>query len=204
MEKGYSKNAGRYASFYEGVSPEQTYAPWLHLLPRPGAKVLDVGAGSGRDASWLEERGYQATAVEPSAAMRERARALHPQSSVRWIDDSLPLLNTVLSLHEKFALILVNAVWIHVSPDQRPAAMESLADLLDSKGVLIITLRHGPSPDERVMHPCSAQSLEKLAAEKELKIILNADLPDLLGRDEVSWTHMAFTQAAGESHEKYL
>ncbi|WP_028314387.1 class I SAM-dependent methyltransferase [Desulfatibacillum aliphaticivorans] len=204
MEKGYSQNAGLYASFYEGVSPEQAYAPWLHLLPKPGAKVLDVGAGSGRDASWLEKRGCQATAVEPSAAMRERARELRPQSSVRWIDDSLPLLNAVLSLNEKFVLILLNAVWIHVSPDQRPAAMESLAALLDSNGVLVITLRHGPSPDQRVMHPCSAQSLERLAAEQGLKIILHADLPDLLGRDEVSWTHMAFTQAAGETDEKSL
>ena len=45
----------------------------------PGARVLDVGAGSGRNIVWLLEQGYEVTAVEPREdawlAMEERLGA---------------------------------------------------------------------------------------------------------------------------------
>lgn len=41
---------------------------------RPGAHVLDLGCGAGRDAAALLERGYSVTAVDASAAMCAHAR----------------------------------------------------------------------------------------------------------------------------------
>jgi protein-L-isoaspartate O-methyltransferase len=41
-------------------------------LPAPPARVLDVGAGSGRDAAWLTSLGLEVVAVEPSVALRVR------------------------------------------------------------------------------------------------------------------------------------
>jgi len=40
----------------------------------PGARILDIGCGTGALASVLAERGFRTTAVEPSAGMRARAR----------------------------------------------------------------------------------------------------------------------------------
>jgi len=42
-------------------------------IPR-GARILDVGCGTGSLASVLSDRGYRVHAVEPSALMRARAR----------------------------------------------------------------------------------------------------------------------------------
>ena len=195
MQSLYSQNAGSYTALYEKISPGQVYAKWAHLLPPPQSRVLDVGAGSGRDAAWLESKGYEVTAVEPSEAMREKARERHPFSSVRWIGDTLPLLKKVRALNEKFSFILVNAVWIHIPPLEQDRAMGSLAALLSPNGILTITLRHGPSPDERIMHPCSEAALKAMAESQGLEILLTASLPDVLGRQEVSWTHMVFFQS---------
>ncbi|OKI49613.1 class I SAM-dependent methyltransferase [Micromonospora sp. CB01531] len=64
--------------------PDQGLAAWRaavtrHLDPRPGARVLDLGAGTGRWAAaftdWYDD--LDVIAVEPSAAMR--ARCVHPR-----------------------------------------------------------------------------------------------------------------------------
>lgn len=46
-----------------------------HLAPRPGLRILDLGAGTGTWSSALASSfGVRAVAVEPSAAMRARSR----------------------------------------------------------------------------------------------------------------------------------
>ena len=41
----------------------------------PGARVLEIGCGSGLDTAWLAARGSRVIAADPSAVMLERARA---------------------------------------------------------------------------------------------------------------------------------
>lgn len=50
----------------------------LQATLAPGAWVLEVGAGSGRDMAALLEHGFEALGVEPNAAMREIALRLRP------------------------------------------------------------------------------------------------------------------------------
>lgn len=42
----------------------------LRASPKPDAPALDVGAGSGRDAAWLCDLGYEVVTVEPARGMR--------------------------------------------------------------------------------------------------------------------------------------
>ncbi|MBM3645883.1 MAG: class I SAM-dependent methyltransferase [Alphaproteobacteria bacterium] len=74
---------------------------WLvDLLPRAPALVLDVGAGTGRDAAWLASRGLEVVAVEPSGPMLAEGQRLHPSPSIRWISNSLPGLDKLFRLCE--------------------------------------------------------------------------------------------------------
>ena len=58
------------ADSYEAVTPERLHG-WLDgLLLDTGSLMLDVGAGSGRDAAWLAGLGHDVVAVEPSPALR--------------------------------------------------------------------------------------------------------------------------------------
>jgi SAM-dependent methyltransferase len=55
----------------ERVRSEELLVRWL---PPPPCRVLDVGGGPGRYASWLSERGYDVTLVDPVALHIEQAR----------------------------------------------------------------------------------------------------------------------------------
>jgi SAM-dependent methyltransferase len=63
------------------------------VFPQPG-RVLDVGAGSGRDMAELARRGHAAYGLEPSAALRALAAERHPSLAARLRDASLPELGT--------------------------------------------------------------------------------------------------------------
>jgi protein-L-isoaspartate O-methyltransferase len=84
----------------------------LDVIPAGPAHVLDVGAGSGRDAAALARRGHHVTAVEPSAGFRAEAALRHAGLSIEWIDDGLPGLASLGS--RSYDLVLLSAVWMHV------------------------------------------------------------------------------------------
>lgn len=55
----------------------RTYVMHQHLLghlPKPPAKVLDVGGGAGNQSFPLAQAGYEVTILDPSAAMLDKAR----------------------------------------------------------------------------------------------------------------------------------
>ena len=113
------------------------------LLPQSSASVLDIGAGSGRDAAWLAANGHDVIAVEPSAPMRAAAASLHDNPAINWIDDRLPALGAVSRSGLSFDLILLSAVWMHVPESDRPRAFRKMINLLRPGGLMAITLRLG-------------------------------------------------------------
>jgi len=68
-----------------GAEPNQFVAAEFAGLP-PG-RVLDIGAGEGRNAIWLAGLGWRVTAVDFSAVGVERGRALAAQrgADVDWV-----------------------------------------------------------------------------------------------------------------------
>ena len=165
---------------------------WLDgMLPPAPALVLDVGAGSGRDAAWLARLGHDVVAVEPSAAMRAEGERRHSDTGVRWVADHLPALPAIHRLGLTFDLILLSGVWQHVTPIERERAMRKLLGLLRPGGVLALTLRHGPAEVERAMHPVSLAEVERLARDHGALVARVVDMPDQMARPEVSWTGVA-------------
>ena len=98
----YSANADRLIERYEKLAPEAVHAAWKHLLPDSKSRILDVGAGSGRDAAWLAGYGHSVVAVEPADNLRQKAISLHPHDAIHWINDRLPDLNEVHRLEQDF------------------------------------------------------------------------------------------------------
>lgn len=145
----YDANAEAASDRYESVTFERVHGWLADLLPKPPAAVLDVGAGSGRDAAHLSRLGYDVVAVEPSARMRELARARHDDARINWRDDRLPTLKDTFSTGLSFDVILVSAVWMHLAPTDRARAFRKLITLLKPGGLLAITLRQGPDDDNR-------------------------------------------------------
>ena len=98
----YDRNAAALAEMYESAMFETVHEAVRNLLFDSPVAVLDVGAGSGWDASWFAERGHDVVAVEPVAGLREEARGRHVSSRIRWMDDALPELRKVRASGAEF------------------------------------------------------------------------------------------------------
>lgn len=98
----YNDNAQRLFDQYQSLSFERVHGEWLHHLPTQPGLALDVGAGSGRDAKALAERGWQVMAIEPAEKLRTLGETYTHEGDVSWIDDTLPALNRVVSFHSAF------------------------------------------------------------------------------------------------------
>jgi SAM-dependent methyltransferase len=184
----YGRDHIRFADSWESVAFLSVHAEALPYIPTRRGLVLDVGAGSGRDAAWFAASGWDVVAIEPASGLREHAAQLHPSPRIRWESDRLPGLERTLRLGLTFDLLWLSAVWMHVPPTQRGRAFRKLVTLLKPGGRMIVSLRHGPVPADRPMHPVAAQELERLAAEHGLGVKAIRQAEDRLGRADVTWS----------------
>ncbi|WP_457809104.1 HNH endonuclease domain-containing protein [Kushneria sp. EE4] len=192
MKNVYSENAERFFAQYQQLNFDEVHGDWLHHLPERAGLALDMGAGSGRDAAALAQRGWEVLAVEPAAGLRTLGEESTAGLSVQWLDDALPGLNQVRTLGYRFELILVSAVWMHLPVGEQQRAFRVLTDLLAPSGVLVITLRHGPSPDARVFHDVDRQHIESWARDRALMPVYVGESNDQQQRTGVRWETMVF------------
>ena len=187
----YDTHARELSERYRALAPEVLNA-WLSgLLPDPPAVVVDIGAGTGRDAAMFASNGYKVIAVEPSGGMRAESNRCHPESRVRWIDDRLPTLQATLRLGIAADLVLLSAVWMHILPEDRPRAFRKTVSLLKPGGLLAMTLRVGPDEPGRSFFPVPIKEVERLAHDHGMAVVRVRRATDLRGRADVSWVGIA-------------
>lgn len=194
--EGYAAQAEALVGQYESIRFADLHGWMLDLLPTAPSSVLDVGAGSGRDAAGFAAMGHRVLAVEPTAELRVRAHQLHPLDGIEWLDDALPDLGRVAARGGRFDVIMVTAVWMHLDGPERRRAMPRIAALLRPDGILGIALRHGPIPAGRRMFDVGAEETIDLATEVGLTLARRLDEErSLLGVSAVRWTRLAFRRA---------
>ncbi|AWJ82560.1 SAM-dependent methyltransferase (plasmid) [Azospirillum sp. TSH58] len=185
---GYGENAEALTEQYESVAFADVHRDVLHLFPTRPSRILDIGAGTGRDAAALSVLGHDVTAVEPTVELRSAGTRIHAATPIRWIDDSLPELAVVRSQGGRYDVVLLTAVWMHLDEAQRGIAMPHIAALLNPNGRIVMSLRHGPVPAGRTMYDVSAAETIDLAASVGLRCIHRNHREDMLGRGDVSWS----------------
>jgi len=118
----------------------------------------------------------------------------HSRTQLHWLDDCRPNLKTPEASGLKFDMVLLSAVWVQLkSGVERSRAFGKMANMLKPEGILVITLRHGPSPDERVMHPVSREEVLRLGRDQALRLVLHDTASDdLLQRSKTSWETLVF------------
>src|SRR5215468_6691766 len=93
-----------------------------------GGRVLDVGAGSGRDVAELLRQGFDAYGLEPNATLRELAARRHPGIEARLEAAALPHLGVPFG--GAFDGVVCSAVLMHLREDELASAVGALRDLL--------------------------------------------------------------------------
>ncbi|MCH8617568.1 class I SAM-dependent methyltransferase [Undibacterium sp. TS12] len=193
--EGYAEAAEFLIPQWKEISFSRQHQIVMHLLPTAPARILDLGAGIGRDAAAFATMGHQVVAVEPTRELRQAGMTLHASTSIDWLDDSLPDLTLLRSRKEQFDLIMLTAVWMHLDSQEREQAMHVLTELLADTGLLIMSLRHGAIPAGRRMFDVSADETINLAHKHGLNLELNkhtASLQKTNQQNGVTWTRLAF------------
>jgi SAM-dependent methyltransferase len=191
---GYVQDAALLIPKYEALNTIDVLGPAAALLPNERARILDVGAGTGRDAAWLAGKGHQVVAVEPVDELRDAGRKLHPSSRIHWIKDRLPLLGT-LPVDASYNLILAIGVWQHLMPNDHERAIKVLAKRLAANGRMIVSLRHGPGPRSRPTFPADPDNLAEYATGAGLRLGIRCVTPSLQSENRdvgVTWTWVSF------------
>lgn len=185
----YNGQVSELTAKYESLRFEDVHLHLIPYLPEFPATILDLGCGTGRDAAWLAERGYDVVAVEPSTLMLEAAKRIHPHSRICWLQDSMPDLKKTLRLGMSFDVIMLSAVWMHIAPEDRARVFRKLVTLLKPNGIVSLSLRHGPQNVGQVF-PVSSLELEKLAIQRGLTFKHLGSSGDKLEREGVVWENV--------------
>ena len=194
--RGYAERPEKFVKDYESVTFEKVHKPVMRFYPihQKLASILDIGAGTGRDAAALAQAGHFVDAVEPTTGMREHGQQLHANEQINWIDDNLPHLHKVTASHKKYDLLLLTAVWMHLTPEERETAMHTCTNLLLPGGVMSLSLRHGPVPADRHMFDIADEEVIELGKAHGLHLLHHSvHKGDTLGRNEIHWSYVVFS-----------
>ncbi|WP_457030124.1 class I SAM-dependent methyltransferase [Kitasatospora sp. P5_F3] len=196
---GYGEAADMLVEQYESVSFAEVHRDVLHLFPDRSSAILDIGAGSGRDAAALAGQGHVVVAAEPTAELRALGQQIHDDRDIEWVDDALPEMRMLRGRGRRFDLILLTAVWMHLDELQRSSAMRSIAELLAAEGRVVLSLRHGPVPAGRRMFDVTAHETIELARGHGLSLVHHSEREDPHARRGVRWSYLGLRQetAAG-------
>jgi SAM-dependent methyltransferase len=196
--EGYADEAEDLFKRYESIPAADAHRAVRHLIPAGPSRVLDIGSGTGRDAAWFASMGHRVVAVEPTDALRLPAMALHPSPQIEWLNDSLPELALVRRRGERFDLVMLTAVWMHLDAQQRQRAMPNLAALVREGGTVIMKIRHGPVPAGRRMFEITPEETIEFARMQDLHPVLNLRTQSSQEQNRaagVDWTNLAFVKA---------
>lgn len=193
--EGYAENAASLVGSWQGLSFTDKPESVRNLVPVSPSAILDIGAGIGVDAAAMAAMGHRVVAVEPTDGLREAGMTQHASLAIDWVADGLPNLDLVIARRQRFDLITLWAVWMHLDEPERKRAMRRIVSLLQPSGRLVMSLRHGPVPAGRRMFAVSAEETIDLAATLGLQSILSLEAVSEQESNRlagVTWTHLAF------------
>jgi SAM-dependent methyltransferase len=130
----YARRAGEYADFADSYD-DPLLAAFIAALP-PGARVLDLGCGPGRDAAAMARAGLVVEAMDAVPEMVAMA-ARHPGVTAKLgrFDD--------LSAHARFDGIWANFSLLHAPRADLPRHLRAIKTALKPGGVFHIALKTG-------------------------------------------------------------
>jgi SAM-dependent methyltransferase len=199
----YQEHASELVERYNAV-PSPVSSFFSVAFPQ-GSRVLDVGAGSGRDLNALLLAGYDACGVEPSQALRDAALLAFPALAGRVSAGLLPHLENPAGA--PFDGVLCSAVLMHIPEGDLFDTAFALRRLLKPHGRLLISLpraRSDVGPDERDSHGrlfkgYTAEYLQLLFERIGFQAIGRWDSSDALGRAGTAWYTLLLELKAGGS-----
>lgn len=183
----YDDNAERFFADTAFADLAEGRRRFVDALP-PGARVLDAGCGSGRDALAFKTLGFEVTAFDGAAIMAAKASA-HTGLDV------LHLNFTDVAWRDAFDGVWANASLLHVPRAELPDVMRRLRDALVPGGVWELSFKLGRGERQTpgrlftdLDEPMVRQLVSEVGGLDILAISLSYDVRP--GRDREAWTNV--------------
>ena len=183
----YESNAEHYAAETIYADMSEQYQSVLPLLKK-GAKILDVGSGSGRDACYFQKQGYQVTALEPSKNLgREIRKVFSGEIVCSDIQSYQPM--------ERYDGIWACASLIHLQEEEILCFFKKMDMYLSDNGIVYASGKCGISTGEvadgRFFLEFTEQLVEKiLTVNKQLQLEQLWYTEDVRGRRGFRWLNV--------------
>ena len=131
------------------VNPESFLMPLVKKL-KPGARILDIGCGSGRDLLWMKQRGFQVIGFERSPGLADLVRKNTGCEIIQGDFESYDF-----SQFQADALVLIGAM-VHVPHEKLSDVLGKVLKAVRPDGHLLVSLKQGKgkkeSPDGRIFY----------------------------------------------------
>ena len=137
----YNKHAEEFIASTFEVDMESLYQPFLAELPE-GARILDVGCGSGRDTLAFKNKGYQVDAIDYSEELVKKASRL----------TGIPI--KLKSFYEVDHYDAYDGIWpcaslLHCERTRLKEVIGKLVSALKPNGVLYMSFKYGNGDREK-------------------------------------------------------
>jgi len=191
--QAYSNNHAEFIAKYDSACGG--IADYFATSFPSGAKVLDIGCGSGRDLRILHEMGYTADGIDPCPEFVESISNRMCQYGATVEVASLPSLKSVED--GSYDAVLCSAVLMHLPEEQLFDAAFSIRRIFHEKGRLLISIPlqgEGATleSDGRLFNGVSPDQIELLFERIGFRLISRWDSEDALGRAGRQWASLLF------------
>lgn len=139
-EEFFSQEAAKWEAHYASDPRfQRRFRQITQLLDRvltsTPSRALDTGCGTGVFSRYLASRGWDVTAIDPSPAMIEHARAIPHEGE---IDFSTNTIEQYQTADASFKVIVAFSVLEYIEDDE--AAIQKFVNMLRPGGVLIVSV----------------------------------------------------------------
>lgn len=139
---------------------------------RPGARVLEIGSGSGRDARALQDAGLSVRLTDITPAFVSLLRESGLQADV--VDPLVDDLSDPAAPGTPYAGVWADASLLHVDRQDLPLVLNRLAEATEPGGVLFVGLKEGDGADWSLHGNVTAPRFFTYWREEELRSAMSA------------------------------
>jgi SAM-dependent methyltransferase len=193
--RAYDSSAAEYDSRTVEMPPSiQAAVDRFAAALRPGARVLEIGSGSGRDARALEAAGLSVRRTDITPAFVDLLRDAGVEADV--VDPLVDDLADPAAPGTAYAGVWADASLLHVDRDDLPQVLRRLADTTKPGGVLFVSVKEGDGSDWSVHGNVTAPRFFTYWREDPLRSVVEAsgwrvdDVVRDVGHHGEGWLHV--------------
>ena len=195
----YNSNAVQYFNNTVNVDMSECCHRFLKYVV-PGGRIIDIGAGSGRDAKYFKDRGY---VVEGIDASEEMCRLATDYSGIEVICERIQDWHP----QKKYDGIWANASLLHLSFDEIEEFICRASDYLKPNGAFYFSMKKGIQTgydnNDRFFTSFTEEKVQQILAKSIALVIVDSwEARDGLNREEFHWINLILKKRETEGTEK--